>query len=112
MYENYKKILEEKGIKTSDVARGIGVSNAILSDWKNGKTTPKTDTIKKIADYLGVSVDYLMTGKENPFSIEMAAIDVELTNMPLEVKEYALKLVALPQEKQRQIMNLIDMLEG
>lgn len=30
----------------------------------NGKITPKQDKLKLIADYFGVNVDYLMTGKE------------------------------------------------
>lgn len=64
MYERYKKLLDEKGLKNSDVSRGAKVSNMTLSDWKNGKTVPKTDTLRKIAEFLNVSVDYLL-GNDN-----------------------------------------------
>ena len=64
MYEIFQKLLNEKGVKTSDVARATGISNMTFSDWKHGKSVPKTDKMQKIADYFGVSVDYLMTGKE------------------------------------------------
>ena len=37
-----------------------------MSDWKRGRSTPKTENMKKIADYFGVTVDYLMTGKKEP----------------------------------------------
>ena len=111
MYEIYQKLLDEKGLKNSDVSRATGISNMTLSDWKNGKTKPKTDTMKKIANFFGVSVDYLMTGKESEFTIEMAEIDVELSNMSKRVKEYAIRLNELSNVKQEHIMQLIDMLE-
>ena len=65
MYEIYQKLLDERKLKNSDIARATGLSNAILSDWKRGKTTPKSDSMIKIADFLNVSVDYLMTGEDN-----------------------------------------------
>ena len=111
MYKIYQKLLDKKGLKNSDVSRATGISNMTLSDWKRGKTKPKTENIRKIADFLGVSVDYIMTGKETEYSIEMAKIDVELSNMSDELKEYALKLSKLPKDKQNHIMELIDMLK-
>lgn len=110
MYEIYQKLLDEKGLKNSDVSRATGISNMTLSDWKHGKTKPKTDTMRKISSFLDVSVDYLMTGKEPEFTVEMAETDVALSNMNKRMKEYALKLTNLPKEKQEHIMQLIDML--
>lgn len=112
IYQRFDDLRERKGVSVYAVSKATGITTTTFTNWKNGKYTPKREKMELIADYFGVSVDYIMTGKENPFSIEMAAIDVELTNMPLELKEYALKLSKLPQEKQKQIMSLIDMLEG
>ena len=109
MYERYKKLLDEKGLKNSDVSRGANVSNMTLSDWKNGKTVPKTSTIKKIAEFLDVSVDYLTCGKEVD-NKEMARIDIELAKQDIETKNYMLKFAKLESEKKKQIMSLIDML--
>lgn len=64
MYEHYQELLDKKGLKNADVARAADVSNMTLSDWKRGKTTPKTDTMQKIANYLGTTVEYLLTGEE------------------------------------------------
>lgn len=64
MYEIFEKLLEEKGITPYRVYKETGISTATLSDWKNGKSKPKADKMKKIADYFGVSVEYLMTGEE------------------------------------------------
>lgn len=75
MYEIYQRILDEKGLKNSDVSRGTGISNMTLSDWKRGKSTPKQDKMIKIAEFLGVSVEYLTTGKESRLSKINADID-------------------------------------
>ena len=75
MYEIYQRILDEKGLKNSDVSRETGISNMTLSDWKRGKSTPKQDKMIKIAEFLGVSVEYLTTGKESRLSKINADID-------------------------------------
>ena len=108
MYEIYQRLLDEKGLKNADVARATGISNMTLSDWKRGKSVPKSDKMRKIAEYLNVSVDYLVTGKDGAFTKEMAETDAKLLFMNKEIKEYALKLNNLPKEKQKIIMDLID----
>lgn len=65
MYDIYQKLLDEHKLKNSDIARATGISNMTLSDWKRGVSTPKQDKLIKIADYFGVTVDYLMTGNES-----------------------------------------------
>ena len=65
MYEIYCKLRDEKGIKDSDVVKSTGITKSTFSDWKSGRSKPKNDKLQKIADYFGVSVEYLMTGKED-----------------------------------------------
>ena len=108
--ERIKELCVKKGISVNKLETDLGFGTGYVS--KLDKSTPNTKKIKSIADYFNVSVDYLMTGKTNKFSSEMAAIDLELTDMPLEMKKYALKLSKMSEEKQKQIMSLIDMLEG
>ena len=55
--------MNEKKLKMSDVARGAGIPYSTLTDWKVGRYTPKLDKLQKIADFLGVSLEYLQTGK-------------------------------------------------
>lgn len=85
MYTFYEKIRNEKGLKNSDVSKATGVSKQTLSDWKKRNSTPKADTLKKIADYLGVSIDYLLTGKE-PESYEYF-LDPEVAKMAQEIHD-------------------------
>ena len=66
MYDIFEQLIKEKGITPYRVHKETGVAQSTLSDWKNGKGAPKTESLKKIADYLGVTVDYFFTStKEN-----------------------------------------------
>jgi len=64
MYEIFEQLLQKYGVTAYKVSKEAGVTQSTLSDWKRGRSTPKTENMKKIADYFGVSVDYLMTGKK------------------------------------------------
>lgn len=46
------------------VAKDLGFSSTVFSDWKSGKSMPKTDKLLKIASYFGVSVDYFTKESE------------------------------------------------
>lgn len=59
MYDVLQKLLDERGITATDVARETGISRSSLTDWKKGRSTPKYEKRKKIADMFGVTVDYL-----------------------------------------------------
>ena len=64
MYEIFAKLLEEKGLKAADVTRATGIKSPVFSEWKKGKSRPNTEKMIKIANFLDVSVEYLLTGKE------------------------------------------------
>lgn len=64
MYEIFLKLLKAKGCSAYQVSKATGIAQSTLSDWKNGKSIPKADKIQKIADFFGVSAEYLMTGNE------------------------------------------------
>lgn len=64
MYEIFEQLLQKHGLTAYRVAKEAGVTQTALSNWKSGRSTPTTKTLQKIADYFGVTIDYLMTGKE------------------------------------------------
>lgn len=59
-YENYCRIRDSKKLKDSNIATLTGIAKSTLSDWKAGRSQPKTDKLSKIAEVLEVSVDYLL----------------------------------------------------
>jgi transcriptional regulator with XRE-family HTH domain len=65
-------ILEEKNIKQKELAAEIGVTEVTISRYLNGNRKPHSDIIIKMAEYLGVSTDYLlgMTDSPQPAFIE------------------------------------------
>ncbi len=64
-YSKFKDLLDAKGVSSYTVSKATHISQSVLSDWKNGKSTPKLDKIQKIADYFGVSTSYFMEEGEN-----------------------------------------------
>jgi len=48
--------------KKYDFYKESGVSSALYSNWKTGKAKPTAKTLSKIADYLGVSLEWLISG--------------------------------------------------
>ena len=88
--ERVKTICKERKIPISKLESDCGFANGYIGQLRKGVFPD--DRILKIAEYLNVSVDYLMTGKEMEFTAEMAEIDLELSRMKESTKVYALKL--------------------
>ncbi|MFQ7219434.1 helix-turn-helix domain-containing protein [Enterocloster sp.] len=65
MYEIFEKLCQSHKVTPYRVCKETGLTTATISNWKAGRYTPKADKLQKIADYFGVTIEYLMTGKEN-----------------------------------------------
>lgn len=78
MWEIFEKLCQERGVTPYRVSEATGIKTSSLSGWKAGRFKPKQEKLQKIADYFGVSVEYLRTGEEpegyyvNPETAEMA----------------------------------------
>lgn len=59
MYSIFEELLKERGLTVADVCRATGIRQSTMSNWKkrNNNLTPKN--AKLVADFFGVSVDYL-----------------------------------------------------
>lgn len=55
-----KEIRLQKGLKASEVAEKLSITNNSLSEWELGKRIPPCEKIIQLADFYGVSVDYLL----------------------------------------------------
>lgn len=58
MYQKFEQLVKARGITTYRVAKDIGLAPTVFSDWKSGRSKPKVDKLKKIADYFGVTIEY------------------------------------------------------
>ena len=67
MYETLERIKEtmkKLGIKDNEIENHLGIPKGTFSNWKRGKSRSYYEHIDKIADRLGVSIDYLIRGSE------------------------------------------------
>ena len=61
-YQYFEQLLKMDGSTVYRVSKETGISASTFTDWKNGRSVPKADKLKKIAEYFGVSLDYLLGG--------------------------------------------------
>lgn len=57
MYEVVEKLMKEKGVKASEVAKETGIPSSVFTDWKKGRYTPKADKLYVLAKYFGVPME-------------------------------------------------------
>ncbi len=69
---NLKKLRKSKGLTQSELAQFIGITQNSYSYWENDKVKIDNASILKLADFFGVSVDYLL-GREDFTPAERAA---------------------------------------
>ena len=60
-YSTFDKLLKMNKTTVYRVSKSTGIAPSTFSDWKSGRSVPKMDKMKLIADFFGVSLDY-MTG--------------------------------------------------
>ena len=57
------RLLDEKNCQDKDFCDYIGVAQSTFVNWKKRNTEPKSKYIPKIADFFGVTQEYITTGK-------------------------------------------------
>lgn len=63
--ENIKRARKALKMTQEEFSKKIGISRSYLGDLEKGRRNPSTETVKKIADKIGVSAFYLLTGVPN-----------------------------------------------
>lgn len=67
--DNIFLIMGQRNITAKELSEKTGISAGNISDWKSGRSYPKAEALNKIADYLDVSVDYLLGRTDSPTTI-------------------------------------------
>lgn len=62
--ENIKRLRKEKGINQETLAQEFGISIQAISKWETGNAFPDLLLLPNIAQYFGVTIDYLFYGEE------------------------------------------------
>lgn len=100
-WDNYLELCNSVNKSPSGVAVEIGLSDAAATGWKRG-ARPRQTVLMKIAQYFGVSVEYLLREKETPRS-EAGASTPERRELHEIIEELSDAKVNLLLEKAREL---------
>lgn len=56
--QRVESLCKEKGVSISRLEKDCGIGNATIKKWD--ESVPRIDTLKKVADYFGVSIEYFI----------------------------------------------------
>ncbi len=94
LYENIKSLCDQRGVKPGKMCVEAKISKGLITDLKMGrKKTVQAETAKKIADYFGVSVDYLLNGPDAVLysAAKDAVVNREFAELPIATREAMLQ---------------------
>ena len=60
MYNKYEELLRRTGKTSYQVSKETGIGQNTLSNWTTGRSKPKVEKLKILADYFGVDVGYFL----------------------------------------------------
>lgn len=100
-------LLKEKHISQVELARNTGIPTSTISSWKSNKSDPPIDKLSDIADFLGVSVNYLLGKSEEMQDLELS--DINFFNNELVTQSY---LGLSEKQKLRVQVYILELAEG
>lgn len=62
--QQIKKLRIGQNLSQDDLTEKLYISRQAVSKWENGEATPDIDKLVQLAEIFGVSLDYLVLGKE------------------------------------------------
>jgi len=76
--ENFKRLRKERNLLQKEIAKILGVSTSIVSDWEKGVKMPRGGTIQKIAEFFQIPQNELFIERGTPYStlVEMVMIPI------------------------------------
>lgn len=112
-----KELRKKRGLSQSAVAGFLGISRQNYSFYENNQRDPNTETVKALAEFFGVSTDYLL-GHKLPDNMECK--DTKLQNLMISMEQLCKdaelqKLVTLylklPKNKKALVIALVSAMQ-
>lgn len=66
MQTNLRKLRKERRLTQSELQAAVGVDRTLISKYETGERVPPVDVLVALADYYGVSVDYILRRTDKP----------------------------------------------
>ena len=78
-----KMLRENKNISQEELGNVLGVSDKTISSWEINRTEPKMGIVQLLADYFGVSTDYLIKGDLSKDAMIYSKLNIDFIRIPL-----------------------------
>ena len=82
-WDTYTALCAKQGASPNAVAKSLSIASGTVTNWKNG-AIPQNATLRKIADYFGVSTSYLLGIVDDPNPV--ALVDPSKKDPPMLTK--------------------------
>lgn len=66
MQNNLRKLRKEHGLTQISLQMKTGIDQGLISKFENGARIPTTDALLLLADFYGVSIDYILMRTDKP----------------------------------------------
>ena len=106
MANNIRALRKSAGITMKQFGKLMGVSESTISLYETGKNEPDISMLKKMAEYFGVSIDYLLCRTDTPDEIKKDQ-ESEIPGLPDEDLIYIIS-----QLTQHDVQRVRDFVEG
>lgn len=83
--ERISNLAAARGVSDSQFCREVGIGQSTYATWKQKDREPQLKYVPQIAEYFGVSIDFLLTGKTTDdyyLDPEVSAIAQEMATRP------------------------------
>jgi len=91
IFDKIFTLLSEKNITAAKMSKDIGISSGLISQWEKGLQKPSFNVVFKIADYLGVSIDYLLGRSEIKYNTKAMVIDIYDEQLSMDIDRVKLE---------------------
>lgn len=111
-FDIIKSLANEQGKSVKDVALELGFGENVIYKWKN--QNPTIDKLEKVADYFGVSIDYLTgrtTDKYSHFKINKAENPYKDLRNSKEIKDLFNELNDVDKKTISQLKDILEVLK-
>lgn len=86
LYERVSNLSKKQGISLNKLAEDIGLSKNVIYQWRT--SSPKAETLEKVAEYFHVSTDYLLGRTDTPSLDTKSTIPEDLNKILDNVKSF------------------------
>lgn len=93
--ERIKKLIEKKGITRKELEEKTGIKKTAIHNYLVENKLPGTEALYKIAQVLGVSIEYLLTGETTELNEKEKKLLEDYRNSPKNIQEIVDKTLAL-----------------